>query len=280
MPAVYVFTDLDDTLFQTLDKARARASDGPLTVAATDRAGAALSFQAPDQAALLGLFGGATLIPVTGRNQPALARVAVPRFDSYRITSHGALIYGPDGLPLQAVAAAVRAQAGQLAPVFAALLRRLALTPGIHLYTDAGTGTGPAAGSAVAPIPNPATESGVRVRMIEDAGLPVYLSLKAPTAAGLPPLSMLQSVLQASVPDPADAAGWRIHHNGHNAALLPPYACKAQAVRTLMQRLRAEDPDAVFIGLGDSLSDLPYLTLCDFAVTPRQSQIHQALFST
>jgi hypothetical protein len=245
MMPVVVFTDLDDTLFQTAEKASARAGDSPVQVAALDRAGVPLSFHAPDQVALLGLLEGARLIPVTGRNGPALDRVISPRFASYRITGHGAMIYGADGAPLPLWHADVQAHAARLAPLFASLLDTL--------------------GAQLAP-----SAPGLRWRVIEDAEVPVYITVKADTDASLPDAARLQSVLDAH----GHTEGWRVHCNGRNAALLPPYACKAAAVRYVMTLLRAQTPHILFVGIGDSVSDTPYLKLCHFALTPRDSQIH------
>ena len=245
MMSVVVFTDLDDTLFQTAEKASARAGDAPVEVAALDRDGAPLSFHAPDQMALLGLLRGARLIPVTGRNGPALDRVISPRFESYRVTGHGAMIYGPDGAPLPAWHASVQAHAAQLAPLFEGLLDTL--------------------GEQLA-----ASAPGLRWRLIQDAEVPVYITVKAEANAALPDAATLQSVLDAH----GLGEDWRVHCNGRNAALLPPYACKAAAVRHVMTLLRAETPHTLFVGIGDSVSDTPYLKLCHFALTPRDSQIH------
>ena len=250
MMPVVVFTDLDDTLFQTAEKASARAGDAPVEVAALDRAGAPLSFHAPDQRTLLGLLEGAHLIPVTGRNGAALDRVISPRFESYRITGHGAMIYGADGVPLPSWYADVRAHAARLAPLFESLLETL----------DA----------RLAPF-----APGLRRRVIEDAEVPVYITVKAETDASRPDAQLLQSVLDAH----GLSDGWRVHCNGRNAALLPPYACKAAAVRHVMTLLRAQTPHTLFVGIGDSVSDTPYLKLCHFALTPRDSQIHMETWS-
>lgn len=248
MPIV-VFTDLDDTLFQTAEKATARAGDGSLMAAAHDRTGAPLSFHAPDQITLLELFQSAHLIPVTGRNGAALDRVVSPRFESFRITGHGAMIYGADGAPLESWHGRVQTEAARLTPLFEALLRTL---------DEQFAQRAPA----------------WRWRLIEDAAVPVYITVKAEANVPLPEASTLHSVLDAQGLD-----DWRVHCNGRNAALLPPYACKAAAVRYLMELITAQEPQTLFIGLGDSNSDTPYLKLCHFALTPRDSQIHEELWT-
>lgn len=247
MAAVTVFTDLDDTLFATREKASLRAEGGALRAAAVDRGGAPLSFHSPDQLALLDLFAGATLVPVTGRNRVALDRVASPRFADYRIVSHGALIYAPGGKPLPSWHGRVEEQAacaGDAMRMLADLIQR-------RLCSDV---------------------AGLRTRVIEDGGLPVYVSVKAP-ADFLP--GHAEEISASAVSCGGD---WRVHCNGRNVAVLPPYADKAAAVAHVMEIKRRSTADAVFVGLGDSLSDLPYLKLCHFAVIPRDSQIQGTLW--
>lgn len=248
-PAVVVFTDLDDTLFQTEDKARRWAGREPLRCAATDRAGAPLSFHAPAQLAMLHLLRDATLIPVTGRNDVALARVTSPVFTSYTITGHGAVVRAPGRREIAAWMDAVRPRANAMQAPFADLEA--------HLLT--------------------AVEDGARVRVIRDAALPAYLSIKASHAGALPSDETLRQACAA-----AGVADWTLHRNGRNVALLPPYACKAKAVAFVMERIReaaAGESAPVFIGLGDSHTDGAFLRLCDFAITPRHCQLQEVAWS-
>ena len=67
--------------------------------------------------------------------------------------------------------------------------------------------------------------------------------------------------------------GAYIHHNGRDMALLPPFAAKEKAVAFLMDKIRVSEPHPLFLGLGDSFSDLPFMKLCDYLITPTGSQI-------
>ncbi|HRZ06692.1 MAG TPA: hypothetical protein P5102_11185, partial [Candidatus Competibacteraceae bacterium] len=49
---------------------------------------------------------------------------------------------------------------------------------------------------------------------------------------------------------------------------------KHDAVRRVTAELEQEGP-LVTIGAGDSLTDLPFMRICDFALTPRDSQIQR-----
>jgi hydroxymethylpyrimidine pyrophosphatase-like HAD family hydrolase len=247
MTAVTVFADLDDTLFATREKASLRAEGGALQTAAVDRSGTPLSFHSPDQLELLDLLGGATLVPVTGRNREALDRVASPRFADYRIVSHGALIYAPGGEPLASWHSRIEEQAACVIEV----MRTLADVSQRCLGPDV---------------------AGLRTRVIRDGGVPVYVSVKA-AVDFLPDHAEEISVAAVSC-----GSNWRVHCNGHNMAILPPYADKAAAVAHVMQIKRQSDPGAVFVGIADSLTDLPYLKLCHYAVVPRDSQIQRTLW--
>ena len=232
---IFAFVDLDDSLLQTREKCR----QAPLTEAAYDRTGAPLSFHTPAQIALLELLQGASLIPVTGRNLRALRQVRSPRFSSYRITSHGALVLGPDEDLLPSWRAGLHHQASEWA--------------------------GPLAEVAAIADELIATERlALRSRVIDDLGIPVYVSIKGPPVE----LSLLAERI---------APHWGtgvVHSNDKNLALLPPFADKAAAVRHVMAEIEGTvEAPPVYIGIGDSLTDLPFLRLCHFALVPQHSQI-------
>ncbi|HRY16636.1 MAG TPA: hypothetical protein P5330_12295, partial [Candidatus Competibacteraceae bacterium] len=98
MPRVVIFLDLDDTILQTAPKC---PPGEPLAPAAFNRAGEVLSFMTRAQQRLLNFWWEqGIVIPVTGRTDSALERVAIS-FHSWRITHHGAVIRQPDGtLPI------------------------------------------------------------------------------------------------------------------------------------------------------------------------------------
>ena len=245
--AITVFTDLDDTLFQTAAKARALAGRhggraAALTAAAHDRAGAPLSFHTPAQLALLDLLLGCEVIPVTGRNRSALDRVTSPVFRDCRITSHGAVLYGPDGEVLPSWRERLAAGTAASGPAMQALAATVAA-----LIDGAGLA--------------------LRVRVIEDAGVPVYVSIKGDG----PALDRAETLVREGGDE-----RWRLHRNGRNLAALPPFADKRAAVAHLMDLKRTLDPTRTFLGIGDSVSDLGFMTLCDFAMVPCRTQIHDA----
>ncbi|KAA5605865.1 hypothetical protein F1188_09655 [Roseospira marina] len=235
-----VFVDLDDTLFQTHRKKP--AADHP---AAMDRDGHPLSFRCGRQVAFFEwLARDATVIPVTGRNVDAFRRVTLP-FDSLAVCSFGGVILAANGQPDPVWHARMAQAADRTAPVLQRLLEGVAEA---------------AADQRV----------DVRYRIIQDAGLPLYISVKL-NAGDVEDMSRLGTAITSFVPD-----DWTIHLNATNLAVLPPFLGKAAAVAYVQAALIGEEP-VLTVGVGDSLTDVAFMGLCDFAVAPSDSQIMAAL---
>ena len=237
--ATYIFTDLDDSLLQTLRKCPLGSE---LLQAAVDRGGKPLSYFTSEQQALIALLEQGIIIPVTGRNSEALDRVHLS-FPSYRITSHGALLLGPDGYPDTAWMTTIGNECQRWLDIMRAASR----------WLEENT-----------------ADMALRTRIIEDHGMPVYVSIKGEEAALDEIADRIHEIWREE-----DA---QIHRNGENMALLPAFARKELAVAFLMQRLRKEIKNPLFIGLGDSISDLPFMRLCHFAMVPQNSQIRETLW--
>ncbi|WP_425144962.1 hypothetical protein [Deinococcus sp.] len=241
---IVVFADLDDTLFQTLRKLPG-ADLASLRPATVDPLGEAHSYSTPAQSALLALLaaGGATLIPVTGRDQAAFGRVTLP-FRSWRVLDHGLTLLTPAGSIDAAWAKRVRLH---LAPLQAALEAHTA-----------------------ALLPH-AERLGCRVSRHLAHGLPFMTVLKHPDAQP-DALAELQTLWEARL---NGAAELQVIANANNVSLLPGGLGKAQAVAYLREQ---HFPHAALtLGLGDSLSDLAFLNACDFALTPSGGQLLRAL---
>lgn len=238
MSRLILFLDLDDTILQTAPKC---PPGEPLIPAAVDRAGRALSFMSQGQQRLFDWWAEqATIIPVTGRTDDALARVLMP-FTSWRITHHGAVIRQPDGQlpPWWHEEIAPRLSAAQ------PLLQQLAEQLGVD-----------------------AVAGGYRVSQHRIEQQLTYLSIKADGDGDA--LACVRKRLEAEGLPPTVA----LHHNGNNLALMVRAAQKHHAVQRVIQEL-AKDGPVLSIGAGDSLTDLPFLRLCDFALVPKDSQIQR-----
>ena len=234
--------DLDDTLFQTLGKCPPDVPAEALEPIGYDREGAPLSYATPRQLSFLSWLSDSTLlVPVTARSRDALDRVRIAW--TRAICAHGGLILDSAG----AADPRWRARMAGEASAHADELSRLS---GRILDEAAG-------------VP-------LRVRVLEEEGLPLYVLAKHPRGDA----DALAAAIDRVVPEVP--AGWTVHRNGNNAAFLPPYLGKEHAVAYLMPELRRQYPHAPVIGIGDSLTDAPFMALCDFAMMPSRSQLGAA----
>ena len=232
-----VLVDLDDTLFQTLRKCPSDVPEHALIALGFGRDGGALGFATPRQAAFGLARRGRPVVPVTGRSHDALSRVRI---------AYGAAICAHGGVILD--------EAGAVDPGWAA---QIAARAAPHK-------------AMLAALAEAAQGSRVTARILAESGTDLYLLLKDPEGDE----TLLDPLLDRVAP--IVLADWTIHRNGNNAALMPPFLGKAHAVRALLPRLRALHPDAPVIGIGDSLSDAPYMALCDYAMMPAGSQLSKA----
>ncbi|WP_233222200.1 HAD family hydrolase [Allosphingosinicella deserti] len=231
--------DLDDTLFQTLRKCPPGMPHEVLTPLGFARDGSALSYATPRQVAFLSwLSTTALLVPVTARSRNALDRVRIEW--RYAVCAHGGVVIHQDGRhdPIWAERMATEAAA----------------------YRTALDGLTRRAEREAGPVP-------LSIRVVEEDGTPLYLLLKHQEADA----DALAAAVARIAPDVP--AGWTVHVNGNNAAFMPPFLGKQHAVEWLLPTLRRESPDAPTIGIGDSITDAPFMRLCDFAMTPPGSQL-------
>lgn len=233
--APVILTDLDDTLFQTMPKCPPGASDLRQMSSLMD--GSPSGFATKLQQNFLAWLEAGQVIPVTARGRDVLARVNIS--SSPAICSNGGCILDRDG---------------SLDQVWHGLLE------------DAARGAEP-----VLDIYHAMTSelSPVRFRhwSVEENGLDLYIVIKS-NERDDDALAELEAELAGRLP-----AAWRCHRNGNNLAYLPPWLSKRHAARYLIERYRADAPDQPIIGIGDSVSDVGFMDLCDFAVVPTQSQL-------
>jgi len=242
MISAIALVDLDDTLFQTRRKCPPDVPEADLVPMAFDREGRPSSFATPRQLAWIEwLRRGTLLVPVTGRSLDALGRVDL-QFD-YGVAAHGGVVLRQGAQPCEEwqarIAAGAEAERGGLASI-AGCFSSLAGSQGAD----------------------------VRVRILEEAGTPLYVVAKHNDPAREDELHGLAQEVAGSVP-----SGWTVHVNGNNVAYLPPHLGKRQAVEHLLGELRTQHPGLPVIGLGDSVTDAPFLALCDFAMIPGHSQL-------
>lgn len=245
----YLFTDLDDTLFQTLGKCGPGASpeNSSLIPAAVGRDGSPLSFMLPGQQALFSLTEQhMKVVPVTARNLDSFRRVHLS-FRHGAILNYGATILRPNGEEDE--------------------VWRSTIMPQLEAYINLLS-------EAVALVESVIIREGLSstVRLVKDpqSGTPFYALAKNPDRNFLQ-LDRIHSELERGF---HPSLPWRLHHNGNNLAVIPGCLDKAHAVSHYITTAIPEaEGNFATLGMGDSLEDIAFMNLCDYAVIPAKSQI-------
>ncbi len=239
-----LMTDLDDTLFYSERKLSPGVEAVP---AAVNGDGQPISYQCPRQQRLWRALAEVAdvVIPVTGRTSYALERVSVLSCD-LAVVSHGSLILHEGD-----VHPSWRTRLTEQIPGTLAQLQQahadldLCLSEGDHQH--------------------------LRFRILEDMGVPVYLSVKAEGG------SSLNEKTQRCLAEVAQLNQLTLHLNERNAALRPRYTRKDDACHFVLEHIVMRQPEDTVITFGDSLSDLPFMGAGDVAMTPTQSQIWNSI---
>lgn len=233
-----ILADLDDSLFQT----RAKCGDWPegsLRLMSRLEDGSPSGYATPRQQGLMAWLALGEVVPVTARSRAVLARVDIAQAPA--ICANGGCILTADGEPDDEWHSHLEALAQGSAPPAA-------------LYPE-----------LTANLP----EGAYRHWLVSEDGLDLYIVIKS-NHGDVPALTALSGALGRRLP-----SDWRIHANGNNLAFLPPWLNKRAAVRYMLERVRAETPERLVIGIGDSWSDAGFLDLADFAMIPTSAQLWQ-----
>lgn len=245
MMRAIALVDLDDTLFQTRGKCPSDVADGRLRPLGFKQDGEPLSFATPRQMSFIEWLTDTTLfVPVTARSLDALRRVRIP-FGA-AVCAHGGVILDDGGTVDAQWAAAMSGKAAG------------------HAAELEGFASAILAGSRRTAAP-------INARVLTEDGMSLYVLAK--DAEG--DAERLNRVVNEAVP--SLPPGWTDHRNGNNVALMPPYLGKQHAVRHLLATLRDRHPDLPVLGIGDSLTDAPFMASCDFAIMPTGSQLAREL---
>lgn len=233
------FIDLDNTLILS---GRRRKDAEKYYPAGVDGKGKTASYISTRQITLMNMLREkGRVIPVTGRPSWALNRLQF-EWNDLKIVSHGALIVDAKGNPVEewVQETELKEKSAELAQFFEQWKPILAGFNG-KMY---------------------------RYRIIEDHKFPVYISVK-----GEP------EIVRAALKKIREMTGfpkdYQLAQNDRTGAILPGFARKENAVKWIM-RSRA-DENLLFLGAGDSQSDIPFLSLMDFVIIPGESQIMEAL---
>ncbi|WP_213958651.1 MULTISPECIES: hypothetical protein [unclassified Variovorax] len=245
-PPVFVFSDLDNTLFSS---ARKRAPGEDAQPAALLRNGDVVSYSNGRQRALLDwLARDARLVPVTARSVEAYRRVLLS-FSGPAIVGFGGVLLDADGQEDAEWAAHMAQVLGPAAPLLeetCQLLQAAIDARGLNAWA----------------------------RVMHEGGLAQYVVAKHREHDADALRQLGDEVLG---PWLAAHAGFRSHQNANNLALLPPGLDKSAALAFLLSRLRSVHGEIVSIGFGDSYSDADFMALCDYGMTPGGTQLGHRL---
>lgn len=240
---LFVFLDLDDTIFQTKRKC---PQDKPIFPAAFAKDGSVMSFFTSKQVKLFKLLNHKTrLIPTTARNHSSFLLTKIENFD-YAIINHGGIILNADGSVHQGWFKHIKRL---LEPVLPDLIRLQSV-----LEMEAQKCNIP-----------------FKIRLIDDLGLTFYLLVKHEDRNHLVLKTLLTEIIEPYLTQ--QQLDFYCHLNDNNLAVLPRFLNKAPAVKFLQQELDKQYSEYLSVGMGDSLTDIAYMQLCDYFMTPKNSQI-------
>ena len=244
---VFVFTDLDDSLFSSKRK-HTKTADSQ--IASVNKLGEVESYATLQQQKLVQMLAAlqASFIAVTGRRTSSYQHCIIDQVTNseYAIVSHGALILD---------------EQSELLPCWIEYLNN---TYDLQHWQEKLTQTHSHLIDYFSAI-----NCDARVRLIIDHDICTYICIKIP-------VHHQQKSLLEQISLYLNQLDFRIHDNAGNFAILPPYTNKELAVNYLMKKLNMSDKDVVF-GIGDSLSDLPFIRNLDFAIFPKSSQIMKVI---
>jgi hydroxymethylpyrimidine pyrophosphatase-like HAD family hydrolase len=194
------------------------------------------------------LAQGFKIVPVTARDVGAFERCTLP-FQEEVVLNHGAVILNKQR----------QLDKGWLDIIMQALPvyqeKFFALWQEIEFYAE--------------------QQQGYKPRLVNDFGTTWYGYIKHIDRSEATLTTLLETVIK---PHPSIVDGslyW--HLNGNNLAVLPKIINKEDAVRYLLTHYQREYPDLLTFGAGDSRTDAAFITLCDYALIPKNTQLFNKL---
>jgi hypothetical protein len=241
---LFVFLDLDDTIFQTQRKCPPKAKISP---ASFSKEGTPASFFTEKQRYLFNLLNANThIIPTTARDEATFLRAkCIEKFD-YAIINHGGIILNDNNEPDAVWFKQIETQVNPLLPSLEGLQAQ------VNLFAK------------IQSIP-------LNIKLISDFGLTFYLSIKHEYGHTQSLDAVNNCVVQPYLA--LHGLDFYCHQNDNNLSVLPQVINKAPAVAYLQKKIAQRYDNYLSLGMGDSVSDCDYMNLCDYFMTPKNSQI-------
>ncbi|MBX9952516.1 MAG: hypothetical protein K2Y39_25305 [Candidatus Obscuribacterales bacterium] len=232
---IFLLADIDDNL---IESGRTPSIAGAKPIA-WDNKGEVCSFLTPKQSAMLDWFrAGCEIVPTTARSTNAFLKLGLPH-TRHGITAFGGTILTPSGQPLVAWQQHMAQSAAHAKPILEAL----------HALVLKGASADP---------------FDVRCQIVNEHGVDMFLSVKH-NLRNLEELGILRRIVASAAPK-----DWTVHLNGNFLAVYPPYLGKEKAARWFIDNIVPSG--SVTIGMGDSLTDIGFMSLCDYMLMPNNTQ--------
>jgi len=230
------FTDLDNTLFSSIKKNLNICS----VITRKDDETASSGMSSQQQKIFDLLNSNTTVIPVTGRNLQQFLRVKLP-FNSYAVLSFGGLILNPDKSVNEEWSEKITSNVSET--LFDCVYDLCRETYQILL-------------------PH------AKVRIVSELGKKLYIVVKSSSPR-------LRSISDAMKEDER-LYSFNILEGQDEIAIIPKTFSKRLAVDFLKKELLKETGEnCLFLGCGDSISDISFMSSCHFSIVPHKSQIYK-----
>jgi len=237
--------DLDDTLFKSISKHPNSSGLSRVTTATNGHHG---HMSASQRGLFSALTATGVVIPVTARSSEAFGRVHLDFGTGRAVLANGAVIRDESGRPDPEWGAHTAGIGRRFDPVFAEMSRLIC------------NEFGPAA----------------RSWLVTEEGASAYFCVKmnaTEEASVMAGISAAHELLTTRL----DLSGMWGHMNGNNLSFTPIGISKRDACVYMIDSLGGRGGALTLVGLGDSLTDLPFMGLCDFMMFPTGSQIAQLI---
>jgi hydroxymethylpyrimidine pyrophosphatase-like HAD family hydrolase len=240
MSGCIYLTDLDDTLFRSLAKQPNPAGLSRVTTATN---GHHSHMNNKQRSLFAALRATGTVIPVTARSSEAFERVHLDFGTGRAILSNGAVIRDETGVPDPDWSEQTARIGRSCDPLFSEMSALIQASFG----------------------------AAARCWTVTEEGASVYFCVKM-NATEAKAVQTGISTAHELLTESLDLSALWGHINGNYLSFTPIGISKRDACTYLIDQL-GDRGEISLIGLGDSLTDLPFMGLCDFMMIPSGSQI-------
>ncbi len=250
----FVFTDLDNTIVR--HQSRITTATTQVQIVGLDETGKPSTIMTTDDLEFfesLKAFG--TIIPTTGRSIAGYQRLHGLSLTSWAILNHGATILQPrdssdatavDPAWLERTKSIMTPLLPNLLELYQSLLTLNEVIIGNQVYSNT-------------------------VKLHQEHSLPLYVSVRATRSM---PEHHLQHQRQQILELVSTQNAFEVLQTGRITSIIPQSLNKKLAVLELIQRLQKDDQIET-LGVGDALTDLPFMQVCNWQRTPEHSEIHR-----